>query len=189
MNRAVGVLIRVTVIVLLLSLTVYADEPHYVGAGKCKICHNKKSEVQQFDIWKDSKHSHAYETLASDQAKVFATEAGIETDPQQTAECLECHVTGLGLDSTMFAESFSIEDGVQCESCHGPGSEYKAVSIMSASKYKKQRDKQHELAVEAGLVIPDEETCKACHNERSPAFKGFDFAEYYAKIKHEYAAE
>jgi hypothetical protein len=189
MKRAMGVPIFVIIAVILLHLSAAAEEPQYVGAKKCKICHNKKSEVQQFEIWKNSKHAKAYETLASDRAKEFALKAGIKTDPQQAEQCLECHVTGYGLDSARFAESFNAEDGVQCESCHGAGSEYKAVSIMSASKYKKQRDKQHELALEAGLVIPDEETCKVCHNKRSPAFNGFDFAEYYEKIKHEYTTE
>jgi hypothetical protein len=36
----------------------------------------------------------------------------------------------------------------------------------------------------AGLVIPTEATCKGCHNEKSPHFKGFDFKTMSEKIKH-----
>ncbi len=93
---------------------------------------------------------------------------------------------GYGLDKSMFAETYVMEDGIQCESCLGPGLEYKTVKIMSSSKYKSQRDVQHKLALEAGLVIPDEKICTKCHNKRSPAFKGFDYKIYYEKIQHEY---
>jgi len=44
--------------------------------------------------------------------------------------------------------------------------------------------KDHYAAVAAGLVVPTEETCTACHNDTSPTCKGFDFAEYSAKIAH-----
>ena len=44
--------------------------------------------------------------------------------------------------------------------------------------------KNQELAISKGMVVPTEETCKACQNEESPTFKGFDFAEMSAKIAH-----
>jgi hypothetical protein len=42
---------------------------------------------------------------------------------------------------------------LDCESCHGAGSEYKSLSVM--------KDLDKSLA--AGLVQPDEEFCKTCH--------------------------
>lgn len=171
---------------LLVTSLAAKETPRYVGVKKCKICHNRKNEVKQYDIWKSTAHSKAYETLATDSAKQLAAKAGVKGDPQKAPECLECHVTGFGEDSTMFGKSFVVEDGVQCESCHGPGSQYKSTKIMSRKKYAEQRETQHQLAVEAGLIIPDEKTCLKCHNKRSPAFKGFDYKTYYAKIKHEY---
>ena len=39
-------------------------------------------------------------------------------------------------------------------------------------------------SIAAGLVIPNAATCTGCHNSDSPSFKGFDFAEYSAKIAH-----
>lgn len=178
--------ISMAFVCILLPAILSAGEAKYVGAKKCKICHNKKKETQQYTIWENSAHSKAYETLASDEAKEMAAKKGVKGNPQEAKECLECHVTGYGLDDSTFAKSYVPEDGVQCESCHGPGSEYKSAKIMSSSKYKSQREDQHKLALEAGLIIPDEKTCTKCHNKRSPAFKGFDYKKYYEQIKHEY---
>ena len=46
--------------------------------------------------------------------------------------------------------------------------------------------KDKKLAVEKGLILYDnpEELCVKCHNEESPVFKGFNFEERWAKIKH-----
>lgn len=171
---------------ILLPAVLSAKSAQYIGAKKCKMCHNKKSEVKQFDIWKNSSHAKAYETLATEEALKMAAKKGIKGDPQKAKECLECHVTGYGKDSTMFAKSYVMEDGVQCESCHGPGSLYKSAKIMSKTKYASNREAQHKLALEAGLIIPDEKTCKQCHNERSPAYKGFEYKTYFEKMKHNY---
>ena len=176
----------IIVLVMIVSPEALIAAPRYAGSDKCKICHNRKDQVSQFDIWSKSGHARAYATLATDKAKQFAAKAGVKGDPQKAAECLECHVTGYGEDSTHFAESFARENGVQCESCHGPGSDYKSPSIMSSPKYASNRAGQHTLAVNAGLVMPDEKTCVRCHNKRSPAFKGFVFKDYYEKITHQY---
>ncbi len=64
---------------------------------------------------------------------------------------MACHSTG----TTAKGERLT---GVQCEVCHGPGSDYKKMSIM----------KDREQAVANGLLIPDEKTCLACHNENVP---------------------
>ena len=44
--------------------------------------------------------------------------------------------------------------------------------------------KNQALSIQKGMIIPTEETCKACHNEESPSFKEFNFAEMSAKIAH-----
>jgi hypothetical protein len=178
-------------IVLLMSGALLAagslgNEAHYVGPKKCKICHDRKDNTSQYQVWQSSGHAKAFATLATDKAMELAAKAGIKGNPQQAKECLECHVTGYGLDSSLFEESYIREEGVQCESCHGPGSKYKLASIMSTSKYISQRDTQHQMALDAGLVIPDEKTCIKCHNSHSPAYKGFDYKTYYEKIKHQY---
>lgn len=149
----------------------------YIGTGKCKFCHMSKKSGAQFKIWEESAHSKAYETLGTPEAKKVAQKMDIE-NPQESDKCLTCHVTGYGKDETMFEKSLSMEEGVGCESCHGPGSEYKSMKVM------KQIYEGKAEGAKYGLMIPTEETCKSCHNEKSPTFKGFDFKKYWAKIAH-----
>jgi len=76
----------------------------------------------------------------------------------------------------LVGEKFKIEDGVQCETCHGAGSEYKNMKIM----------KSREESIAHGMVeITDRETfCQKCHNPESPTFKEINFTEAWETIKH-----
>ena len=161
------------------------DEPQYAGVARCKSCHTRKDKTGPYDIWRSSRHAQAYRTLGTDRARELAAQAGVDEDPQTAAKCLECHVTGFAVDSTSFLASFRQVDGIQCEACHGPGSLYWTPDVMSSQKYTEDPETQQQMALAAGLLIPDEETCITCHNERSPGFKGFDFESYYEKIRHD----
>lgn len=160
-----------------------AEKPKYIGVANCGKCHKSAKKGDQLGKWTAAKHAQAYVALASEEAKKIATEKGIE-DPQKADECLKCHVTAHGVDAALIEpipegkKGHSIEDGVGCESCHGPGSMYKSRKIM----------KDREMAVQAGLVIPDEETCKKCHNAESPTFVEFKYEEMLEKIAHPYPA-
>ncbi len=168
---------------LLASLTAYSfifaehpsDTPKYVGAEKCAgACHKSESQGNQLEIWKGTKHSKAYETLTTPKADSLAKLKGLTTAAVESPECLKCHT--VQSDASSFTETFNIKDGVQCETCHGPGSEYKTISIM------KDRDK----ATANGLIIHTEKElfCVKCHNSESPTFTGFDYATYWPKIQH-----
>ena len=50
----------------------------YIGVEKCKNCHEAKTKGSQYTVWKSMKHSHAWEALASDEAKKTAKEKGRE---------------------------------------------------------------------------------------------------------------
>lgn len=148
-------------------------EHKYVGVDSCKMCHKKDDKGNQYKSWKESKHSKAYELLASDRAKEVAAAKGID-DPQESGECLKCHVTAYGVDESLLDKKYKVEDGVGCESCHGPGKDYKKIKVM----------KDREQSMANGLILPTEEVCLKCHNEESPTYKPFDFDERYAKIAH-----
>lgn len=151
-----------------------SSEKHsYIGVDSCKLCHIMKSSGAQYKKWKEMKHSKAYETLGSEEAKKIAKEKGID-DPQQSMKCLKCHVTAIELDESRRIKKWSKEDGVGCETCHGPGSDY----------YKKEIMKDREKSLANGLILPDEKLCRSCHNEESPTFKEFNFKEAWDKIKH-----
>lgn len=158
--------------------TAAAPEPHqYVGAKKCKMCHNSEKGGAQFTHWSESKHAKAFETLAGEDAKKIAKEKGI-ADPQKAAECLSCHQTGYGEPADHFAASYLATDGVTCESCHGAGSHYIKMKTMQGIRDKTLK------AEDYGLVMPTKERCVQCHNEKSPSFKAFDFAADSTKIAH-----
>jgi hypothetical protein len=151
-----------------------SDQAMFVGVKRCKMCHMSKSKGNQYGVWKASKHADAYQALGTDKAKELAAKAGVKGNPQESDKCLKCHVTAFGVDAALLGKTFVREGGVQCEACHGPGSKYIKMNVM----------KDHSLALQNGLVVPDEKTCKRCHNEESPTFKGFDFKEYFSKIDH-----
>ena len=132
---------------LLLASSLYAA-PTYVGAEKCKICHKT-----EYESWSQMKHAKVLDLLTPEQQK----------DPK----CLGCHTTGYGKTETQLA-------GVQCEACHGPGSEYKSPAVM----------KDPEKAKAAGLTLPDKAVCETCHNKNSPNFKGFNYEEMKVKGMH-----
>jgi hypothetical protein len=156
------------------SLPAFADGTHkFVGAEKCKMCHNSPAKGAQFTKWTETKHSKAYAALASEEAKKIAQAKGI-ADPQKAAECLKCHVTGHGAPADQLTEKYKVEEGVSCESCHGAGGDYWQMAVM----------KDAAKAAAAGMVTPTEATCKGCHNSESPTFKSFDYASMKAAIAH-----
>jgi hypothetical protein len=159
------------------STLALAEEAQFLGAAGCKMCHSKDKSGNQFDKWAAGPHAGAYATLASDESKAIAAEMGLG-DPQQEDACLKCHVTAHGVDEARLGTKYTIEDGVGCESCHGAGSEYKSNKTMKAIT-------AGEIdGATVGLLEPNEANCVQCHNEESPTFKGFDYAEYAAKIAH-----
>jgi len=163
-----------TVLALMSIKAVFAAEHKYIGVKKCAMCHKSEAKGNQYGKWLSTEHAKAYEVLAAPQAQETAKKAGVPGNPQEAPACLKCHVTAYGVDSSLLAEGFAKEDGVQCEACHGAGSDYKGLSVM--------KDKQQAIA--AGLVMPTKEVCVRCHNSESPNYKEFNFDEYYKKIAH-----
>ena len=157
---------------LLIAGTASAQTNKYIGADKCKVCHNKPTKGEQYNKWAKDKHSQALKTLASQKAIDYAKKNGI-ADASKEPKCLKCHSTYDAVAANLRGGILATE-GVSCESCHGPGSGYKSPTIM----------KNQAMALKNGLVLPDEKVCKTCHNPENPFHKDFKFAEYSAKIAH-----
>ena len=139
---------------------VNADAAEYIGAKKCKACH-----IKQFKSWKTTSMADSFENLKAGVKVAEKTAAGIEDkDYTHDAGCLKCHTTGYGKAGGFVSiEETPLLAGVQCESCHGPGSEYKAIM---------KKDKMYKIAdvKAAGLILPseDEKGCLVCHGGDSP---------------------
>ncbi len=79
----------------------------YVSSQSCKPCHES-----EYEKWHDTGHAHAYATLER---------AGSQFDP----ECVVCHVVGLEYESGFVSTEQTVYlKNVDCENCHGPGSEH-----------------------------------------------------------------
>ena len=93
-------------------------EAAYVGANACLECHRDAAT-----FWTQTRHAHAYETL-------------VAVKKQFSLDCIRCHVVGwqqpggvCRIDRTEvggagFAGRGVGRRDVQCEACHGPGSEH-----------------------------------------------------------------
>jgi hypothetical protein len=122
---------------------------HYVGAEVCGRCH-----AREYAQWKTTDHSRAWQTLV-DQKK------------ESTPECVTCHVVGYqkpgGLQTADDAPKLG---NVQCENCHGMGTEHDSWPAV------------HAPVAEA--------TCRGCHTDVSSP--KFDFAVYRPHIVHDVPA-
>jgi hypothetical protein len=163
------------------------DPAKLVSLKKCVMCHKKEDKGNQYGVWQKLGHARAFETLGSGKAKEVAAALGIE-DPQSTGKCLKCHSTAYYFTEERQSKDLNVEDGVSCQSCHGPGADYKKKSIME----------NREESIANGMVYPaKEKSCTLCHNEGNPTWKpdryttadgrkvGFDPIQAYEKIKHE----
>jgi hypothetical protein len=147
---------------LLLPLTAAAQEHDWIGVDKCGRCHRKELYGDQVAAWRKDVHARALETLRDERSLAIAKEKGLALPPHEAPECLACHVTAYGVGPARIAYPLDPGDGVQCESCHGPGADYRKKKIMS------DRDE----AVAHGLWKADEDpaVCTACHNAKSPTW-------------------
>jgi 2',3'-cyclic-nucleotide 2'-phosphodiesterase (5'-nucleotidase family) len=119
----------------------------YLGVGVCQRCH-----AEAFDIYTHTRHARAYATLS---AQFKHRDSG----------CIPCHSTGYDVPGGFsglrrIGDTIDLVD-VQCEACHGPGSEH-------------SRDGRY---LETAKKI-----CKTCHTkEQDPEF---EFSRAWEKIAH-----
>ena len=172
------ILSSIVVFVFIVSASVHAENK-FVGVAKCKACHSvEKMGGLAYKVWEKTPHAKAYETLLGDAAKKIAKEKGLKTAPNESPECLKCHVTGGGTAKNVDA-GFKKEDGVTCEACHGAASAWLML-------HNKKDDASKAKAKEAGLMLGDKtgKACEECHNSGSPTFKEFKMKDMWAKIEH-----
>ncbi|MCU0643518.1 MAG: hypothetical protein MUC94_04595, partial [bacterium] len=116
----------------------YRTMEMYVGAKKCKECHN-----DQYLHWQKSRHARAFETL-------------IKKAKQDDVQCAQCHTTGFAQYNGFYnyLETPEMAD-VQCEACHGIGK----LHVQSVERIKSQK-------LKAAILAPiSEETCVGCHDK------------------------
>jgi hypothetical protein len=141
--------------------------PKYTGPGSCASpsCHGAvqaraETSVQQneYSTWvvKD-KHARAFSNLSGDVAKRMTRLMGL-LSPDKEPRCLGCHA--LNAPEEQRARTFDASDGVSCESCHGPASNWLGPHTT--------RGWTHEKSVALGMQdLRDPanraENCLTCH--------------------------
>ena len=149
-----------------------ADSPRYAGTRGCARCHSGPMMGYQASKWRMGPHARAHAVLGTPAGVAMARHEGLAGDPLRSSKCLHCHTTGFGSPKKSFQEGFVVEDGVQCEACHGPGSEYSPEAVMHDRRASRQ----------AGLWEISEETCSRCHG--SAHGRAFNFKEAVKAIAH-----
>jgi len=123
--------------------TLGSDKERYLGERSCMACHD-----EAWQTYLTSSHRTAFSTLRA---------KGQSNEP----ECLSCHTTGYMYKNGYSESSRTSLQNVQCEACHGYGSQH---------------------ARDGKWVAQAKDSCVICHDqENSP---NFDYATYWEKIKH-----
>src|SRR4030042_733905 len=156
--------------VLILASAAFSQGFANVGAQKCQICHKTEKQGQQYALWEATNHAKSFTAWPPPEAAKACQALGVEK-PADDPRCLKCHAPLAEKAPELKAE------GVSCEVCHGPGSEYKKLAVM--------KDKAE--ATKNGLILygsPDaiKAHCLKCHE--NPHGKPLDFAAAWEKIKH-----
>jgi hypothetical protein len=161
----------------------------YVGAQTCGTCHKKA-----WRVWSNSRHSHAYESLASGGHRAKEHKY---IDRSFDAECLCCHTTGWDPQQAWRYRTGFVDQettphlaGQQCENCHGPGSRH--VELEQAWREGGGAVTDEMTAARKELQLQKETArtslCIKCHDhDNSPTFdtpeKPFE-TEWWQKIAH-----
>lgn len=109
----------------------------YVSATVCQECHQ-----QAYLQWSTTRHAFAFETL-------------LKKERYFDSDCVSCHTTGFGYQTGFqVGDPGSTLEGVQCETCHGPG--------------KRHVENPKKTNIRSGA---DGSVCLECHDAKhSPGF-------------------
>ena len=140
----------------------------FMGTGSCSSsnCHGSAQPrtatnvlQNEFVTWqRHDQHAKGWSTLTSAESKIIGQHLGIDA-PQKEPLCLRCHATFAAVAGRQ-GNTFTIEDGVGCESCHGAAEKFLGPHAA--------RDATHQNNLENGmrdLVAPHQraQLCLSCH--------------------------
>ncbi len=168
LRKIIVLLVLVTAFAYALTFGQEKSRYQYIGSAACAECHGEDAIGNQFAIWLKSPHSKAYTILGTKAALAIAKKAGV-SKPQEDLKCLKCHTTGGG------ESSVTAKEGVGCEACHGPGSEYSQPSVHVDYT---SRENGYRRALQAGMYPVRgikalkfrEKLCLSCHVKTRPCF-------------------
>ncbi|MFQ5589807.1 MAG: beta-propeller fold lactonase family protein [Phycisphaerae bacterium] len=132
--------------------------PFYVGRSVCLECHSAGQPGGICTLRPMPKHDESLQAFTKPQAESIAALSGVFVPPVRSLICMDCHATGAELGSRWMRDTFKLEDGVQCEACHEPGS-------LHVDGYRAGTGSSWPIG-KRRIRRGDRETCIPCHVER-----------------------
>jgi len=122
----------------LIFVAAAARAQSYLGVAACagSGCHGstvplnaQRVRQNEYFTWLHSdRHAQAYNVLFNAVSARVAKNMRLKGKPYQEKICLDCHSTNVPKD--LVSGRIDLEDGVQCEACHGPAGGWRAEHVQ-----------------------------------------------------------
>lgn len=141
---------------------------HYEGVASCvnSGCHGSTQPLNashilqnEYYTWLNSdRHAQAYNVLFNERSARVVRNMRLRGKAYQETICLDCHTTNV--PARVVSGKVDVEDGVQCEACHGPASGWRAEHTQAGWT--------HEQSVARGMtdlrnIAVRASGCLSCH--------------------------
>jgi hypothetical protein len=110
---------------------------HYMGVASCANsgCHGSTQPLDsthvlqnEFYTWLNSdRHAGAYNVLFNDRSARIVRNMRLKRRAYEENACLDCHTSNV--PASLVAGAIDVEDGIQCEVCHGPAGGWRAEHV------------------------------------------------------------
>ena len=145
-----------------------AQPGRFIGVGSCvnSGCHGSTEPLDatsvlqnEFYTWlNQDRHAGAYNVLLNERSARIARNMRLKKKAWEEKVCLDCHTTNVPV--AQIAGAVDVEDGIQCEVCHGPASGWRAEHT--------EEGWTHEQSVARGMIDLRDlrvraHTCHRCH--------------------------
>lgn len=164
---------RIAIATILFAATVVAQQPastpgHYLGAANCANsgCHGSTQPLNathvlqnEYYTWLNSdRHAQSYDVLFNDKSARIVKNMRLRKRAYEENLCLDCHTSNI--PAQLVEGQIGLEEGVQCETCHGPASGWRAEHT--------EEGWTHEQSVARGMIDLRKISargvvCMACH--------------------------
>ncbi len=147
----------------------------YVGTKRCRMCHS-----DHYASWNKLAKADSFSALKPGRSANIKRNAGLDVQRDYTTDtnCLACHAVGFGEpggyeipdpNSGRSKRKAAAREGVGCESCHGPGSDF--IVVMQSLATTGRSYHPSELAP-LGRHPVTKQTCQRCHNAHATCMIG-----------------
>ena len=145
--------------------------PQYLGAGSCSAsaCHNAgfahRPTRGEYDFWiTRDPHARAYEVLFQERSRSIQKAMNAARPAHQDQRCLGCHVAPEYREAQPPTRALHFKtDGVSCESCHGPASQWINEHHLDAWRTRSVAEKKARGMNDTRSISGRAQVCVVCH--------------------------